>query len=254
MTDIYTVSIDAVEGTSLRGRVHIIHPDAPFVPEDPSFPLALMMDAWWLLEEGYLHDGIARTDGGDLYPLTEEEAGKLAAGLRVRDEFRELYDLALGKKIRVDRKGYMLGEDGKTVLEPRRLAKDVYDLDPSSGSDKISRYVLTETRPEEFRERAARVITSYTHGPERNVPLWREVAAVRDVDLTEEDHEELDTFEEADLGHLEADLEDWRTWLVLRERPFEGRPYAEISVTVSDPAYLEHLRPGMRWSTTHMGY
>ncbi|WP_171170100.1 hypothetical protein [Streptomyces sp. I05A-00742] len=43
MTSIFTVSVDSVEGSTLRGRVHIINPDIPWVPQEAAFPCL----SWW---------------------------------------------------------------------------------------------------------------------------------------------------------------------------------------------------------------
>ncbi|MFI1332159.1 hypothetical protein ACH4U7_18845 [Streptomyces sp. NPDC020845] len=158
MTDLFAVSIDAVDGCTLRGRV-------------------LLVDAWWLLDEGY--------------------------------------HALLGKKIRVSEDGCLLADDGKTVLTPRRTAKAVYgeQLTGGGGQDQISRYVMTERNPEEFYRRTAEI---------------------------------------ADLEGA-ADLSDWRTWVFAGTRPFEESLYADFTATVRDPAYLEHMVGGMRWSTAHTG-
>ncbi|WP_281066966.1 hypothetical protein [Streptomyces inhibens] len=38
MTDLFTISVDAVEGMTFRGRVHIINPDAASGPKGRTFP------------------------------------------------------------------------------------------------------------------------------------------------------------------------------------------------------------------------
>src|SRR4051812_4604895 len=118
MTTIFTVSVDSVEGSTLRGRVHIVNPDVPYVPEETVFPLSLLVDAWWKLDNGYLHD--EDDEDGERYPFTEEQGKEITAGMRLKDEFPKLFELVLGKEIRVTKDGYLLADDGKTVLEPRR--------------------------------------------------------------------------------------------------------------------------------------
>ncbi|GAA1724863.1 hypothetical protein [Streptomyces yatensis] len=171
--------------------------------------------------------------------------------MRLRGEFRELHDAVLGKRIRVDEDGYLLADDGKTVLTPRRTAKAVYgkQLSGGGGQDQISHYVRTESDPEGFSRRTAEIVTSYEAGPIRNVPLWSEVMAFEDPD---EPWEEGALDEIADLEG-EADLSDWHTWMLVGARPFEEGPYADFTATVRDPGYLEHMVGGMRWSTAHTG-
>ncbi|MEU4845676.1 hypothetical protein [Streptomyces gilvosporeus] len=251
MTDLFTVSIDTVEGPTFRGRVHLINPDAWQVPKRTTFPLALLVDAWFLLANGYLHNDDDRVPRGDRYPFSEERGKEIVAGMRLKDEFPELYGFIFGKKLRVNAAGYLVADDGRTVLEPRRQAKDVYELGGGSGHDEISHYVFTVRNAEAFSRRAADVVTTYHSSPVRNVPLWSEVATLEDEDHPwepGESREEMATWEDP------ADLEYWRVWRLLENRPFEKRPYVDITVTVSHPAYLEHLTDGMRWSTAHTGH
>ncbi|GAA3226980.1 hypothetical protein [Nonomuraea helvata] len=243
MTSIFTVSVDSIDGSTLRGRVHIINPDAPSVPEEIVFPLSLLVDAWAHLDKGFLHNEADEEDG-DRYPFTEEEGKGITAGMRLKGEFSKLWELILGKHIRVTEDGYLLAEDGKTVLEPRRQAKDVYQLGGGRGYDGISHYVTTPGDDEEFSERAAEIITSYDISPYRNLPLLSEVAAL--------EHPNEPWELEGPDGP--ADLEEYGVWEVLEDRSLAELPYAEIVVTVCDTGYLEHMVAGMRWATTMTGH
>ncbi|MGW3569149.1 hypothetical protein ACWDSL_35715 [Streptomyces sp. NPDC000941] len=186
MTDLFAVSIDSVEECTVRGRLHIINPDAAFVPKGPPFPLALLVDAWFLLSNGFLRDGDGMPSRPDRYPYSTERGMEIVAGMRMKDEFRELYDAVRGKKIRVTDDGYLLADDGISVLIPRRTARAVYgaELGGASGYDGISHYVLTESDPVEFSCRAFEIVTSYETGPIRNVPLRSEVEELPCSDFT----------------------------------------------------------------------
>src|SRR4051794_31572315 len=92
MTDLFTVTIDAIEGSTLRGRVHMINSDIPVIPQEDSFPLALLTDAWFHLTNGYLSDGGGMPSRRDRYPLSEERGKEIVAGMRLGNEFQELYD------------------------------------------------------------------------------------------------------------------------------------------------------------------
>jgi hypothetical protein len=61
VTTIFTVSVDSVEGSILRGGVHIVNPDVPYVPEETVFPLSLLADAWWKLDKGFLRNEDCRS-------------------------------------------------------------------------------------------------------------------------------------------------------------------------------------------------
>lgn len=241
MTTIFTVSVDAVEGSTLRGRVHLVNSDVRSVPRERTFPLSLLVDAWWHLDHEYLHD--ESTSGGSRNPFSGEQGRAVAAGMRLRDEYVRLFDLILGRRIPVTEDGYLLADDRRTVLEPRRKAADVYVLDGGSGHDGTSSFRMTPGDEEAFSRCAEEVVTAYDIGPYRNVPLLSEVAAVVKPDEPW-DPERPDG---------PADLEDYDTWRPLRRRAFAEKPYADIAVAVGDPGYLEHMAAGMRWSTTMTG-
>lgn len=238
MTTIFTVSVDSVEGSTLRGKVHIVNSDVPYVPEESVFPLALLVDAWWRLDNGYLDNRDAEASGGERYPYTEEQGKAITADMRLKDEFAHLYELIHGKEVRVDRNGYLLADDGWTVLEPRRKAEEVYQL---SGGSRPGYSVFTTGDADALEQRAAEIVTSYDLSPYANVPLLSEVAALRNEPW---DPEEPDgPMEMCDYGEYEA----------LRHRSFADRPYAPIVVTVCDAGYLEHMVAGMRWKTAMTG-
>jgi hypothetical protein len=159
------VSINSVEGSTLRGRLHIVNSDVPYEPEETVFPLCLLADAWWKLDNKCLHN--EDDVDGERYPFTEEQGKDIVADMRLKDEFPRLFELILGKEIRVTH-DYLLAEDGKTVLEPRRKAEDVYKL---SGVSRPGYSVFTFGESEEFSQRAADIVTFYNISPCRYVPL-----------------------------------------------------------------------------------
>lgn len=239
MTTIFTVSVDSVEGATLRGRVHLVNPDVPYVPEESVLPLSLLAEAWRMLENGFLHDD--DHEDGERCPFTVEQGKRITAGMRLKDEFSNLFELILGKEVRVTEDGYLLADDGETVLEPRRKAEEVYKL---SGGSRPGYSVFTSGDAEEFSRRAADIVTSYAIRPYRNVPLLSEVAALK------EPNEPWDP----EVPDGPADLDDYEVWDVFGEHSLAELPYAEVVVTVSDAGYLEHMAPGMRWDTTMTGH
>lgn len=236
MTTIFTVSVDSVEGPTLRGRVHIVNPDVPYVPDETAFPLSLLADVWRSLDEGYLRN--RDREDGERYPFTVEQGKDIVAGMRLRNELENLFELILGREIRVTEDGYLLAEDGETVLEPRRKAADVYRL--SAGS-RPGYSVFTSGDAVEFEQRAADIVTSYDVSPYRNVPLLSQVAALKEEPW---DPKEPDG---------PADLDDYDVWDLFGDHTLAELPYAEIVVTVSDAGYLDHMVAGMRWNTTMTG-
>jgi hypothetical protein len=243
MTTIFTVSVDAVEDRTLRGRVHVVNPDVPTVPREAVFPLSLLAELWRFLDKGFLQDELEDDDdGGDRCPFDIERGKAIAATMRRRDDYAAIFELVLGKTVRVTEDGYLLSDDGKTVLEPKRRASDVYVLDSGRGYDGVSHFVMTPGDEAAFGRRAAEIVTGYEIGPYRNVPLLSEIAAHEGAPW---DPHETDG---------PGDLDDYATWSPLSVRLFSEMPYAPITVTVSDAAYLEHAVAGMRWQTTMTGH
>ncbi|TDC72554.1 hypothetical protein [Streptomyces hainanensis] len=249
MTDIFHVTIDSVRDATLRARVYVINPDVPDVPEEPTFPLALLADVWWMLDNGNLTDDDDDGHRPQRCPFSPERGREILAGMAMGDELGEVFGLIVGRLIRITEYGYLLADDAKTLLEPRRKAKDVYGRLLGVGRDDISRYAWTPSDPVRFDVRTAEIVTSYERGPLRNVPLWSEAAAFDDPD---EPWEEGEREKIAGLAGT-ADLSNWRAWPVIASRALEAFPYRDFTVTVSHPGYLEHLAAGMSWSTTHTG-
>ncbi|MEV4001662.1 hypothetical protein [Actinomadura sp. NPDC049753] len=158
------------------------------MPQETVFPLSLLVDAWWKLDNGYWRN--EDYEDGERCPFTEEQGKDITAGMRLKDEFPNLFELVLGKEIRVTKDGYLLAEDGKTILEPRRKAEYVYKL---SGVSRPGYSVFTCGNAEEFSQRAAHIVTSYDISPYRNAPHLSEAAAL-------EDPAELNVWDGLELG------------------------------------------------------
>lgn len=93
MSELYFVVVDSVEGSTLRAKVHLVHPDVPYVPQEAIFPVNLLGDAFDNLERGFatlMYRGCA------VQPLTEEQGRAIAADLRLRNEFLQLRELVFG--------------------------------------------------------------------------------------------------------------------------------------------------------------
>ncbi|GAA3942097.1 hypothetical protein GCM10023085_24750 [Actinomadura viridis] len=229
MTDLYTVSVDTVEGATLRGRVHIINPDAPYVPEGRTFPVGLIFETWFPADI----EAPSRAEVGEEDPIVTAQRPQMEAMIRQR------------RTIRVNADGHLLSYDGRTLLEPRQHAGDVPGR--RMGRDEISEYftVAVDGLEEVFVRHASSIVASYKVSPLRNVPMASEVIQfnagdpLTDEELAQEEFEE----EEVDL-HLDS-----MAWELICARPFDERPYADITFTVTDARYLKHLSPGLRWRT-----
>jgi hypothetical protein len=80
------------------------------------------------------------------------------------------------------------------------------------------------------------------------VPLLSEILRFNDGNpLTDEEAaKEEEAYEGVEMDEYDL-LNDG--WELMTTRPFEERPYADITFTVTDARYLKHLTPGLRWRT-----
>ncbi|WP_329236817.1 hypothetical protein OG417_32955 [Actinoallomurus sp. NBC_01490] len=143
MTDIFNVFIEACDGTTLTGLLQYRSPDGYGFSEAPEFGLQLIMDAW---------DRRSQSGAGSVSAATEAE-------------FKELFELYLGREVNVDEEGYLL-EDGSTNLRvPRVKAEEFYKgrLHPYGGmgiSNGIH-FVQLAPQPAEFAQRTTEIIVSF---------------------------------------------------------------------------------------------
>jgi hypothetical protein len=72
VSELYTVTIEKIEGPRVAMRVTTVHPDAGPPPDEPSFPINLLTDLWSNLDRGF----VLLIEGG--HGLTEEEGRALA--------------------------------------------------------------------------------------------------------------------------------------------------------------------------------
>lgn len=91
MTDLFTVTIDAVDGATFRARVHLLNPDINDVPREPSFPTALLAETWYDQANGFLYN--EDRPGGNRCPFSEERSKEIATGMRLAGELAEIYEV-----------------------------------------------------------------------------------------------------------------------------------------------------------------
>lgn len=217
MSSLYTVAIDAVEGSAFRGRVYLIHPDALYVPDQPTFPAALLAEAWDLLTNGFLQNDPETWRHGDRYPFSVERGKEIVAGMARGAALGEHYACVMG--------------DRPCPMEElvRRAGEIVtsYDIGPIQAIPTWGEVAAFESEQGEQSEEDEQA-REHTAGEERKGTA--QAAPSQPADAP-------------------ADMEDQRVWDLLATREIPEWPHAEIKVTVSDPAYLAHLVDGIRWST-----
>ncbi|WP_026411093.1 hypothetical protein [Actinomadura oligospora] len=220
MTDLYIVSFDECDDRTVTGRVHLYNPDAAYFPERREFPAELIMEAWWMMLNGYSFEQA---------PFGRDEGVTLASEASATAQMNEMHELYFGRKIWVDAGGYLLEEGSRKPQEPRVKASEVYkdELHPHGGQgiDGGRHYLMLRPKSGEFRRRTDGMILSYDLGRPGNVPNGRPVERL-DEDAVYE----------------------------LLDRPFEERPFAPFIVKVTSARYLEPLAGGMRWRTAHTGH
>ena len=96
VTDLFTVTIDAVDGATFRARVHLVNPDINHVTDQPTFPTALLAEAWYDQANGFLYN--EDRPGGNRYPFSEERGKEIAAGMRLADELAEIFEFTLSSE------------------------------------------------------------------------------------------------------------------------------------------------------------
>jgi hypothetical protein len=141
MTYIFDVFTGVRKGTTLTGSVQYRGPENYGFSRAPAFGLQLIMAAW--KERGNF--GI-----GPVSAATEAE-------------FKELFELYLGRKVRVDKEGYLLEDGSSNVRLPRVKAEDFYKgrLAGASGYSDGTHYIVLAPESAEFARRTAEIIVSF---------------------------------------------------------------------------------------------
>ncbi|MER5390839.1 hypothetical protein [Saccharopolyspora sp. NPDC002686] len=92
MTALYRISIVENTDATVRGRFHMINPDAGILPDadDDILPLQIMLDAWDRMKRGlfFIADGLT----GDRLPVPFEQAEEIADAHVLREAFAEELD------------------------------------------------------------------------------------------------------------------------------------------------------------------
>ncbi|MFI6285360.1 hypothetical protein ACIBCM_11485 [Streptomyces sp. NPDC051018] len=188
MTYLLEVHFDRREGTTVTGTVQWRDSDTYGFSRDPLFGLQLIMDVW-------------QQQGGffAIAPLTPETEA----------EFKELWELYFGRKVRVDEDGYLLADGSTEVRRPRVRAEDVHRgrIGAGSGSQNGVRYIELLPESTEFVRRTARIVTSFRVTPDLDERIQGEGQRA-DVAIEVRDPRYLDHlaegayFQSAFTGHL----------------------------------------------------
>ncbi|MFB4303223.1 hypothetical protein [Actinomadura sp. NTSP31] len=133
MTDILEVALNAREGRTLTGSVTALNAHHTKFSRRPEFGVQLIIDAW------------DRPDAatGPLAPATEAE-------------FRRLFELFMGRKVRVDADGFLVDEPGVKAEERHRR-----ELSGSFGSDEDGPFVSLKPDPDGFRRHTKGMVMAF---------------------------------------------------------------------------------------------
>ncbi|MEV0051267.1 hypothetical protein AB0H34_12305 [Saccharopolyspora shandongensis] len=222
MTDLYRISIDDKTDATLRGRIHMINPDAGFFPEELDFPLRIIIDAWHRMKHGYFFTG--HHLGDDRLPMPRERAAAIATENEIEEEFEECQALDEGAEVRIE------PGDGAMLSAADAEGADAYEQASLRIAEKYGMqfrmrwmsnrdwYIQGERDGEAFLDRAYGIINAFEVGEPHNMPpFW-------DAD---------DDF--------------------VAPKTLDGYPYVEFTLTVRDARYLAHLSRGMHWATAIYG-
>lgn len=236
MTDTYRISIDDRSGATLRGRVHIINPDAEEVPPGRDFALRMIVEVWHRIRHGYFFTSGEGNLPDDRLHVHLDELESVVEDPELKSSFELLMGLDHGTAV------YLSDEQVAEIRavheirdhEEKRAARQVlmerYGVRSLSVGNDGSPYVRTERDAHAFYERACEVVTEYRLGDVRNwPPPW---------DFGDEDDEDYDEDEYADK---------------LAAMTLEDYPYVEFAITVNDARQVAHMGGGIHFATAIHG-
>lgn len=251
MTDLYRISIDDKTGASVRGRVHIINPDAEEVPPGRDFPLRMIIEVWHRMREGYFFESIDRNLPDDQLHRDWDEVEGIANSLESTVELERLWGLDHGANVYLTDEQVAEVQAAVEIREPEqreavtRTLKERYCVE-RLNLNRINEnwYLSTERDGDAFYRHACEIVTDYQVGEMRNwPPPWEFEGEFYDgLDLAELLEEEYgDEFDVADFMRR-------------RERgSLADYPYSEFTFSVKDARYVEHLGGGIHFSTAIYG-
>ncbi len=236
VTATYRISIDDRSGATLRGRVHIVNPDAEQVPPGRDFALRMIIEVWHRIRHGYFFASGDENLPDDRLHLHLDELENVVEDPALKASFELLMGLDHGRAV------YLADEqvaeiralrelgDHERERAARQALMDRYGVTSLSVGDDGTPFVRTERDGRAFYEKACEVVTDYRLGEVRNwPPPW---------DFGDEADEDYD--EEARSDKLAAlTLEDY--------------PYVEFTLTVDDARHLAHMGGGIHFATAIHG-
>ncbi|MER7010617.1 hypothetical protein ABT324_04210 [Saccharopolyspora sp. NPDC000359] len=90
MTALYRIAIEDRTDATVRGRFHMINPDAGVLPDYEELVLEIMLDAWDRMRDDSFYPGDGLTD--DALPVSPDEAAEIADGHELKELFKESID------------------------------------------------------------------------------------------------------------------------------------------------------------------
>jgi hypothetical protein len=234
VTDTYRISIDDKSDAILRGRVHVVNPDAERVPPGEDFALRLIIEVWHRIREGYVFESVSNRMPDDRLHRDPRELRRMANDPELTAEFERLMGLDQGTDIHLsdeevaEIRAVHEIRDHRQKESARQALMERYGVESLSiGISAGKPYISTERDSDAFYERAREIVTDYRLGEMRNwPPPWGE------------DEDEFDEDEYADK---------------LARMTLEDYPYAEFTLTAKDARYLAHMGGGIHLSTAIYG-
>ncbi|WP_033437105.1 hypothetical protein [Saccharothrix sp. NRRL B-16314] len=237
MTTTYRISIDDRSGATLRGRVHIVNPDAERVPPGRDFALRLIVEVWHRVREDYLFTSSGENLPDDRVHRDPTELRAVTEGSELREEFERLWALDHGAEVRLSDEQVAEIEACREIRDhgqresARHALKARYGVESLSVSFDGTPHLRTTRDGHAFHDRAGGIVTDYTLGEMRNwPPPWDFGDDVDPDDFDEDEYSDR-----------------------LDRMALEDYPYTEFRITVKDDRYLDHLGGGIHLATTLFG-
>ncbi len=104
LSELFEITIDEVDGATVRTQIEVIHPDQWGIPDDKNIALQIVLGPYSLMKSGLLIGA---------QPLSEDEAKKRAMANPAADRLDEWLNVARGRKVSIGKSEYdRLNEDG----------------------------------------------------------------------------------------------------------------------------------------------
>ncbi len=138
-TSLFIFRIEAVEGSSLKIKVFIVHPDVKNLPEHPKFVMSILLDCWRRMRKGHFFPEESHL------PISLDEAREIAVNTPCIQDLHRLEHLSFGYREWISESDYQI------IL---KTGMHLGNPTPSYGSErvdgKMQYYIAHPENPKAF--------------------------------------------------------------------------------------------------------